>query len=269
MIIVLYSQRGGVGKSTTAKAIAAGLTRQGNRVLMIDLDGQVGNMTRALKVKIKPGQKTVYDALIDSAQSKEDLSRSIDEYIIKTEIGDILPAGASINAYDREKIAGKEGRLKAWIQKTGADKAYDYIVIDTPPNFISTTISALVCADRVVVPCPADQLAFESTAGSIRTAREIGSKYNKKLKVSGVLLTKVKMQYARTGVIADLIRRIRKIGEENDIPIFTTMIRDGVAATKAEITGTDVYTYDKHAGIGRDYEAFVYELINTIEWRAN
>ena len=135
-IIAVTNQKGGVGKTTTATALATGLTRDGYKSLLMDLDPQC-NSTDTFRAIIHD-QATLFDVLVD----RYPISQSIQH----TEIGDIV-AGDPLLEDAEQKIAeqGREYRLSEALD--GLEENYDFIILDTPPNLGILLTNALTAAD--------------------------------------------------------------------------------------------------------------------------
>ena len=147
MIYAVINQKGGVGKSTTAAAIWAGLNKRGYKTLAVELDAQ-GNLAYIARANNGRGQLTALSVLTREATAEEAIQH--------TETGDIIAANKELAGADAFITStGKEYRLKEALDSLKA--CYDYIVIDTPPTLGILTINALTAADSVIIPVQADR----------------------------------------------------------------------------------------------------------------
>ena len=143
--IAVVNQKGGVGKSTTAAALAGGLCLCGRRVLAVDLDAQ-GNLSHTMRAQPRPG-KSILEVLLGTLPASEAEQA--------TAMGDLLPASKGLSGADAFlSETGKEYRLREALQ--GLSGAYDYCIIDSPPALGIATVNALTGADMAIVPAQAD-----------------------------------------------------------------------------------------------------------------
>ena len=151
MIVAVANQKGGVGKTTTSQALAAGLAGKGYKVLGIDLDPQ-GNFSTACGVE-NYNVPTVYEVMKRLATIQEATQHAKGGY-------DVVPANIMLAGAEQElSQTGKEHRLKEAVAPVACD--YDFIVIDTPPSLGVLTVNAFTCATDILIP---------TTAGIFATA---------------------------------------------------------------------------------------------------
>ena len=142
MIIAVANQKGGVGKTTTAQALAAGLVGKGYKVLGIDLDPQ-GNFSTACGVE-SYNVPTIYEVMKRAATIQEAMQHTKGDY-------DLVPANIMLAGAEQElSQTGKEHRLKEAVAPVAGD--YDFIVIDTPPSLGVLTVNAFTCATDILIP---------------------------------------------------------------------------------------------------------------------
>ena len=149
-IIAISNQKGGVGKTTTAINLAAGLGYLRNRVLLVDFDPQ-GNASQGVGASREDGQPTVYNLLMEEYEADD-----VIEHLRKPPI-DIIPANIALAGADLEMVrfeAGKEELLKKKLDPI--KERYDYIIIDCPPSLGLLTVNALVAAREVMIPIHAE-----------------------------------------------------------------------------------------------------------------
>ena len=167
-IIAVANQKGGVGKTTSAVNIAAGLAVMGKKVLLFDLDPQ-GNASSGLGVE-PAGKKSSYDVMMGETAAKE--------AVFDTKWCDVVPsdnnlAGAEIELVSKE---GRESILKKALEPL--KERYDYIFIDCPPSLSILTINALVCCDTVLVPMQCEYYALEGLSQLVQTIRTVKKSMN-------------------------------------------------------------------------------------------
>jgi len=244
--IAIINQKGGVGKSTTAEALAAGLTLKGFSVLSIDLDAQ-GNMTYTAGASTDG--ITALDVLTQKAAALDAVQH--------TENGDIIPASKALAGADAFIAdTGKEYRLKEAIEPIKGK--YDYIIVDTPPALGILTVNALTACDSVVIPAQADIYSLQGIEQLAETMKPVKKYCNHDLKVEGILLTRYSPRSVLSRDVADLAGQLaEKIGTK----LFKTTIREAIAVKEAQISQQSLFQYAPKAKVTDDYTKFIEELI--------
>ena len=145
-IIAISNQKGGVGKTTTAINLAAGLGYLRNKVLLVDFDPQ-GNASQGVGASREDGQPTVYNLLMEDYEADD-----VIEHLSKPPI-DIIPANIAMAGDDLEMVRFEGGKEELLKKKLDPIKArYDYIIIDCPPSLGLLNTNALTAADSVMIP---------------------------------------------------------------------------------------------------------------------
>jgi chromosome partitioning protein len=245
-VIAIINQKGGVGKTTTALALAAGLTRSGKRVLQIDLDAQ-GNATQTLGVD--DGGLTVLDVLTRKSKAEETIQ--------KTEQGDVLPASPGLAGLDLVLTSvGKEYRLRESLARLNG--LYDYVIIDTPPALGILTINALAACDDIIIPAQADIFSLNAIAQLHETVQAVQEYCNPKLKFLGILLTRYNPRSVLSRDIADVIEQTT---QELSTQLFKTTIRENIALKEAQAKQQTIFDYAPKSNAASDYLAFTKEIL--------
>ncbi len=181
MIIAITNQKGGVGKTTTAINLAAGLAQKGLQTLLIDLDPQ-GNSTMSYMEPDTDAQH-MFDVMTGAA--------GLEEVAVQTGVPNLWLAPSRIAMAKLE--VGLVGELDAPYRLKDAiesnDRHYDAYVIDTPPTLGLITVNALVATSHVLIPIQASYFALEGTDDLLETIDKIKSRPNTELQVLGVLIT--------------------------------------------------------------------------------
>ena len=186
-IISIINQKGGVGKTTTAINLAAGLAFQNKKTLVVDLDPQ-GNATTGLGLSNSDNSNETIYAVLNG-------TKKFSEVIKKTQFQnlDLVPSNVDLSGLEVE-TAG-DGR-RAFILKeqimaylNDSEDNYEYLLIDCPPSLSLLTVMALVTSNSLVVPLQTEFFALEGLTQLMKTIDRIKINLNSKLKIKGILLT--------------------------------------------------------------------------------
>lgn len=242
-VITLSNHKGGVGKTTSALNIGAGLSKLGRRVLLIDLDPQA-NLSQSL-------------GLVDQIHNIYGIIRG--EYKaepIEIRKGfDIIPSTLDLSGAEIE-LSGEAGR--EYILKEIVDpfrESYDYIIIDSPPSLGLLTINSLTASDLVYIPLQAQYLALQGLSKLIEVIDKIKKRLNTELDIGGVIIT----QYDKRKVLnRDVVETIERHFRDK---VFKTKIRDNIALAEAPSQGVDIYRYNSKSYGAEDYLDLCKEII--------
>ena len=246
MVITVSNQKGGVGKTTTSAALAAGFSMAGKKVLCIDLDPQ-GNLGFCLGLDTEGGS-TILDVL------KGDIS--IQKAISRTEGIDILPSDITLSSSGLENNPGeeKESILKN-VLKPVMD-FYDYIVIDTPPALNLLTVNAYAVSDYLIIPMASDILSLVGLSQLKETVESVRIQINPGLKIMGILLNRF-----------NVLEMAGQLAGQLETRVFDTKIRSGVAIAEAPAHGESIFEYSPRASAVKDYGKFLDEVEKIIGFR--
>lgn len=249
-IISIINQKGGVGKSTTSQALAAGLSLKGYKVLLIDMDCQ-GNLSFSVGAD-KQGVSVL--EILKREASAEDSIQHIGAL-------DIIPASISLAGADMQLTEmGKEYRLKEAIEPI--KKMYDYIIIDTPPALGILTINALTASDGMIIPAQADIYSIDAIGQLYSTIRAVQQYTNKSLSITGILLTRFS---DRTILSRDLASMIKSTADQLGTRLFKSTIREAISIKEAQASKVDIFAYAPKSKVAADYMEFVKEFLNISE----
>ena len=242
-VISISNHKGGVGKTTSAINIGAGLNRLGKKILLIDLDPQA-NLSQSLGV-IEP-ERTIYGAI-----RGEYKLQSIE--ILKGL--DLIPSTLDLSGAEVEMSgeAGREYILKELIEPLRA--SYDYILIDSPPSLGLLTINAFTASDSILIPLQAQYLALQGLTKLIEVVDKIKRRLNKELRVGGVFIT----QYDGRKVLnRDVVATIEAHFKDE---VFKTRVRDNIALAEAPAQGLDIFRYSPKSYGAEDYLSLSKEIL--------
>jgi chromosome partitioning protein len=225
-IYAVANQKGGVGKTTTAVNVAAGIAEAGHRVLLADLDPQC-NATVGLGLP-KDSEPNLYHCLA-SGVTLEDAAVPTAIYGL-----DAVPSTPELAGANMElpRLPGSETRLREALGQV-RDR-YLFTLLDCPPSLGPLTVNALVAADRVIVPVQTEYFALEGLAGLLDTLSLVRRELNPRLMVAGMILT---MHDGRTRLARDVEREVRESFPEL---VFETVIPRSVRVGEAPSFGVPV-----------------------------
>lgn len=245
-IIAIINQKGGVGKTTTAFAIGAGIYLKGYKVLYIDLDAQ-GNLTYTLGADTKG--ITALDILSKNATAAEAIQ--------KTDQGNIIAASPNLAGADTVITAvGKEYRLKEAIEPL--KERYDYIIIDTPPALGILTINALTACTGAVIPAQADIYSLQGISQLHSTIQTVKQYCNPSLEVKGIVLTRYSSRSILSREVAEMIEETAR---QLDTRLYNTAIRENIAVKEAQASQQDIFAYSPKSNAAEDYKTLIDEII--------
>ena len=250
-IISIANQKGGVGKTTTAINMAAGMVEQGARVLLLDLDPQ-GNSSTGLGVTPAERVKTSYDLLMGDAD--------LGEVIQETKVAGLFvsPANADLASADIDLMSNEKRSYllhNALRVPEMAEYGFDFILIDCPPSLSLLTINALVASNSVLVPLQAEFFALEGLSQLMVTIREVRQSANPTLRIEGVALTMVDGRNRLSQQVEADVRET--LGDL----VFKTTIPRNVRLSEAPSFAQSVLTYDSLSRGAEAYRALVSEVI--------
>jgi len=242
-IISLLNHKGGVGKTTSAINIGAGLVELGKKVLLIDLDPQA-NLTLSLGI---PRQRySIYEAVRGESE--------LVPYTVKEGL-DVVTSTLDLSGAEMELIneAGREFIMRELFDPIV--DSYDFIIIDCPPSLGLLTLNALTSSDYVYIPLQTEFLALQGLAKIKQVIDKVRFRLNKKLIIGGVIAT---MYDQRKVLNRDVVDTIRKYFGEK---VFDTYIRDNVALAEAPAQRKDIFEYSKRSPGAKDYLSLCKEIL--------
>ena len=247
-IMAVVTQKGGVGKTTSAVNIAAAMGEMGKKCLLVDIDPQ-GNATSGVGVDKRQVQRSTYDLLVGDGDATG--------AVLNTEFKNLwlLPASVGLAGAEIEMVdvPHREKRLKAALAP--CRDAFDYIFIDCPPALGLLTLNALVAADTFLIPAQPEYYALEGLSQLIATVRQVKRLYNPTLELEGVMFT---MYDGRTHLTQQVVAEVKKFFPRK---VYGTVIPRTVRLAEAPSYGRPINYYDPKGKGARAYHDLAKEIL--------
>jgi chromosome partitioning protein len=251
-IFCIANQKGGVGKTTTAINLAAGLASHQQRVLLVDLDPQ-GNATMGSGVDKHQLENSIYQVLIGHSSIENS------KYPSKSGGYDVIPANRNLAGAEIELVDFKhrESILRNALKKVEAD--YDFILIDCPPALSLLTLNGLCAANGVIVPMQCEYFALEGLSDLVNSIKQVHANLNPDLKIIGLLRVMFDPRTALQQQVSDQL--IQHFGDK----VFKTIIPRNVRLAEAPSYGVPGVVFDKSSRGAKAYIDFGEEMIERIK----
>ena len=251
-IFCIANQKGGVGKTTTAINLAAGLATHNQRVLLVDLDPQ-GNATMGSGIDKNSLESNLYQVLIGES--------NIEQARVKSESGgyDVLPANRELSGaeIDLVQMEQRERQLKAAIDTVATQ--YDFVLIDCPPTLSLLTLNGLAAAHGVIIPMQCEYFALEGLSDLVNTIKRVHRNINDDLRVIGLLRVMFDPRMTLQQQVSAQLEA--HFGDK----VFKTVVPRNVRLAEAPSYGMPGVVYDRGSRGAQAYISFGAEMIERVK----
>ena len=248
-IVAIVNQKGGVGKTTTAVNLTAGLGIKGKKILIVDVDPQ-GNTTSGFGINKKEVIYSSYNLITGD--------KPAEEIIKKTEFKgvDVIPSAMDLAGAEIELSSAENRETKLKNALASVRENYDYIFLDCPPSLGLVTINGWVASDSVIIPLQSEYYALEGVSQLMNTIAMVKQHLNPGLFIEGVIIT---MYDGRALISKQIAAEIKKFFKNK---LYEIIIPRNVRLAEAPSHGKPIMLYDPKCVGARAYRTLTEEFLS-------
>jgi len=254
LVLAIANQKGGVGKTTTAINLSAGLARRGFKVLLADLDPQSNCSLSYLD--LQEVDLSMYDLLVNHSVTYEQVIRP-------SPVGglDILPSRINLAKLESMLLGEFDAPFRVKDRMDSIKQMYDFVILDTPPTLGLITVNALVAASHLLIPIQSSFFALEGTDDLLETVQRIKARTNPNLQLLGVVVT---MFDRRTALARDTLEQIHRIFGNQ---VLKTVISKSVRLEESPAYRESIFTFAPGSTAALEYDSLCEEVIERVKAR--
>ena len=250
IVIAIANQKGGVGKTTTAINLAAGLAMRGRKTLLIDLDPQANSSITFIDVR--GVEKTMFDVLSNGLPLTEIIHKAPVDNL------EVAPSRISLAKLDTMLVGEIDAHYRLRDRIEPIKDRYEFVIIDTPPALGLITVNALVAATHLLVPVQSSYFALEGTDDLLETVEKIRSRPNPELKLLGALIT---LHDKRTTLSRDVQKAITEVFGSR---VFQTTITKSIRLEESPAHRESIFTFAPQSTGALEYYKLCEEVIERV-----